>query len=129
MQAWATLVVYQALQALRLQTAAAVGWQEDRVSWEMLMRRIRWYAEENVQQVPLAQWFCDNAHELRLEKRGTRKRRDQSLPRELLNELRAVRPVDIELLPVRRPRYEKEARRTAASRIEFAAISPAPALT
>jgi hypothetical protein len=36
---------------------------------------------------------------------------------------------EIDLLPVRRPRCETEARRTAASRIEFAAVSPASAPT
>ncbi len=76
MQIWATLIVHQSLQGLRLETAAAAGWHEDRISWEMLMRRIQWYVNERADGQSLAEWLCANGHDLRLEKRGVRKRAD-----------------------------------------------------
>lgn len=85
-QVWSTLTVYQVLQDLRLEIAATTGWHEDDVSWEMLMRRIGWYARDP-QDVPLREWLCSHAERLCLKKRGTRKRRLAGLPPDVLLDL------------------------------------------
>lgn len=85
-QIWSTLIVYQVLQDLRLEVAACAGWKEDEVSWEMLMRRIAWYAKDKPKE-PLRRWLCRDARALNLKKRGTRKRRRLGLPEEVLAEL------------------------------------------
>lgn len=83
-QIWATLAVYQILQDLRLEIAAQTGWQEDDVSWEMLMRRIGWYAERPSLGPTLRGWLVTQAHRLNLRKRGVRARRLTQLPAEVL---------------------------------------------
>jgi hypothetical protein len=83
-QIWATLAVYQILQDLRLEIAAQTGWQEDDVSWEMLMRRIGWYAERPPANMSLRGWLVTQAHRLNLRKRGVRARRLTQLPAEVL---------------------------------------------
>jgi len=82
-QIWSTLMVYQLLQSLRLEVATSLGWKEDEISWEMLMRRVGWYAEE-LSPIPLNQWLCSQAQKLNLKKRGVRQRRRSELPDDVL---------------------------------------------
>jgi hypothetical protein len=90
-QVWATLTVYQVLQDMRLEVAHAHGWDEDDVSWEMLMRRIGWYAESRPQK-PLGDWLCEHVRPDHLKKTGTRKRRSTELPTQVLEELKQAGP-------------------------------------
>lgn len=85
-QIWSTLTVYQLLQSLRLEVAASQGWREDEISWEMLMRRVGWYAEE-APPISLGEWLCLHAHKLSLKKRGQRQRRRRELPDEVLQQV------------------------------------------
>jgi hypothetical protein len=94
-QIWSTLTVYQVLQDLRLDVAAASGWHEDDVSWEMLMRRIGWYAKDPPNKT-LREWLCSEAEGLSLKKRGVRKRRLQELPPDVLAQA-IPPPPDIEM--------------------------------
>jgi hypothetical protein len=98
-QIWSTLTVYQVLQDLRLEVAAATGWREDDVSWEMLMRRIGWYARDLPQET-LREWLCTKAEGLCLKKRGTRKRRLEQLPDEVMAEVMPA-PGDPDLAALR----------------------------
>jgi len=80
-QVWCTLAVYQVLQDLRLEIATANGWNEDEVSWEMLMRRIAWYAQRLVPtHKTLRDWLVQDGARLFLKKRGVRRRRLTALP-------------------------------------------------
>lgn len=90
-QLWSTLTVYQVLQDLRLEVATANGWREDDVSWEMLMRRIGWYARERPDKT-LRDWLCAEAENLYLKKRGTRKRRLEEIPPDVLAEVLPAPP-------------------------------------
>lgn len=90
-QIWCTLMVFQVLGCLRLQIAAKAGWHPDEVSWEMLMRRIGWYAERE-RTVSLVPWLLDNIDKLSLQKRGVRKRRMTELPQALLDEMKQHQP-------------------------------------
>jgi hypothetical protein len=85
-QIWSTLTVYQLLQSLRLQVAASQGWMQDEISWEMLMRRVSWYAQEAAP-ISLGEWLCLHAHKLSLKKRGQRQRRGTELPDEVLQQV------------------------------------------
>lgn len=82
-QIWCTLIVYQLLQDIRLEVASSMGWREDEISWEMLMRRVSWYAEETPP-MPLNHWLSSNAEKFSLKKRGVRERRRAELPAEVL---------------------------------------------
>jgi hypothetical protein len=82
-QIWSTLTVYQVLQDLRREIAGAHGWNEDEVSWQMLMYRIAWYGNSQ-EQLDLKDWLRTNAPALLLKKRGIRKRRRSELPAEVL---------------------------------------------
>lgn len=79
-QVWCTLAVFQVLQNLRLDIAASAGWKEDEVSWQMLIRRIGWYAEGRPPSKPLRTWLVEDAERLSLKKRGCRRRRITALP-------------------------------------------------
>jgi hypothetical protein len=94
-QIWSTLLVYQLLQSVRLEVAASQGWREDEISWEMLMRRVGWYAQE-APPIPLSEWLCLHADKLNLKKRGQRKRRRTELPDEVLQQALPP-PVDPDL--------------------------------
>lgn len=85
-QIWSTLMVYQLLQSLRLEVATSLNWREDEISWEMLMRRVSWYAEETPP-TPLNHWLCSQAQKLNLKKRGQRQRRRTELPDEVLQQI------------------------------------------
>jgi len=82
-QIWSTLTVYQVLQDLRLEIAHQSGWADDDVSWLNLMRWIGWYSERP-EKLPLREWLIENAEKAGLKKRGVRKRREDSLPSEVL---------------------------------------------
>jgi hypothetical protein len=91
-QIWATLTVYQVLQDLRLEAAQAAGWQEDDVSWEMLMRKISDYTRWPPPGQTLRQWLCSEDGREWLKKSGTRRRRITELPRQVQDE--ALPPPD-----------------------------------
>ena len=82
-QIWCTLAVYQVLQDLRLEISAENAWGPDEVSWEKLMRRISWHAEQPGQS-SMRDWLIKNAKRLGLRKTGTRKRRLAELPPALI---------------------------------------------
>jgi hypothetical protein len=104
MQVWCTLLVFQVLQSLRIQIAQTAGWNTDDVSWEMLMRRIAWYAEDSPDE-PLTEWLSRNAEKLNLKKRGVRKRTRSGLPPEVLAEMRTRVPEPVwDTLRTRTPR-------------------------
>jgi len=104
-QIWATLIVYQVLQDLRLDVAQAAGWKEDDVSWEMLMRRIGWYAEHPAEGQTLRDWLCADPDGLWLKKSGVRQRRISELSPELIAEaLPAPDDPDVKSLKLRKAR-------------------------
>jgi hypothetical protein len=102
-QIWSTLTVYQVLQDLRLEVAASTGWREDDVSWEMLMRRIGWYSRD-LPDASLRDWLCADAEGLCLKKRGTRKRRLDGLPPDVLADLLPAPPDPTLSTPTRNAR-------------------------
>jgi hypothetical protein len=81
-QIWSTLIVYQVLQNLRLDIAAAAGWDADDVSWAILVMRIGWYTERPRTE-SLRAWLTQGAKRLSLKKQGTRPRRRDDLPPEV----------------------------------------------
>jgi len=83
-QVWATLTVFQVLQDLRLEISTTAGWKADEVSWTMLVRRIGWYAETPHKDLSLRDWLVRNGPNLRLKKRGVRRRGTVELPRDVL---------------------------------------------
>jgi hypothetical protein len=104
-QIWATLIVYQVLQDLRLDVAHAAGWKEDDVSWEMLMRRIGWYAKHPAEGPTLRGWLCADPDGLWLKKSGVRQRRISELPPEVLAAaLPAPDDPDVKSLKLRKAR-------------------------
>ena len=109
-QIWATLTVYQVLQDLRLEIAQAAGWQEDDVSWEMLMRRIGDYARRPPAGQTLRDWLCADPERLWLKKSGTRKRRMSELPIPVQEQL--LRPPDDPPERVPGPRKARQGDRT-----------------
>lgn len=84
-QIWSTLTVYQVLQDLRLEIAYESGWSDDEVSWRNLVKRIGWYAERPRHQC-LRDWLISRAEKIYLRKQGTRKRRIEQLPSDVLAE-------------------------------------------
>jgi hypothetical protein len=103
-QIWSTLTVYQVLQDLRLEIACASGWRDDDVSWYNLMQRISWYAERE-RGKSLRSWLVSEAPRLSLQKRGTRKRRIEELPSDILAEcLPPPQPPDFGQIHSRPPR-------------------------
>jgi hypothetical protein len=91
-QIWCTLAVYQVLQDLRLEIAYSNRWNEDEVSWHNLMDRISWYAQNPTNKGTLRGWLVERAEYIYLKKRGTRKRRREGLPKEVLKECRKILP-------------------------------------
>jgi hypothetical protein len=78
-QVWCTLCVYQVLQHLRRTVAVTLNWEEEEVSWELLMRRIGVYVSQaRVETLP--QWLVANAADLGVRKTGRRVRRPTTLP-------------------------------------------------
>jgi len=124
-QIWCTLAVYQILQDLRLDIAVANAWNEDEVSWEMLMRRIALYAYRSMSRKPLRDWLVQDGARLFLKKRGTRRRRITKLPDEVAA---ACNPPpllpDLPPIPPRKPRQgDRRRSRKTASAIIVAALS------
>jgi len=122
-QVWCTLAVYQVLQDLRLDIAAANGWPDDDVSWEKLTRRIAWYAGKP-RTVPLREWLITNAENLFVRKSGTRKRRPEpeDLPPELISDPPQARPLK-KALPAREGRVRKSNKRTKVSFVVVAGLT------
>ena len=122
-QVWASLLVYQVLQHLRLTVAVAAGWQEDEVSWEMLMRRVPWYIEDASDEA-LEAWLTRQAATLLLKKRGVRARRKDSITAEHRRpcELPSA-PLDLPLLETRPARNDGNYGRTAPCRWEMAGLA------
>ena len=107
-QIWTTLTIYQVLQDLRLELAAAAGLGADDISWTNLMRHIAWYIEQPEGKPPLRTWLKDNATQFALAKRGTRPRRARQLAPEVLASLREPKAaLDPTVLHARRPRQGK----------------------
>lgn len=123
-QIWCTLTVYQILQDLRLEIAAANGWNEDEVSWYNLMRRISWYAQNPSNKGALRSWLVDNAERIYLKKRGVRKRRRDTLPKAVLKECRRIpAPPDPTQLKSRRARQGKPEPRKTSGQIIVGGLS------
>jgi len=112
-QVWSTLTAYQVLQDMRLEIAKEWGWKDDDVSWQILMRTISWYPERR-REKPLRAWLIENAEKAGLKKRGVRKRKDDSLGRQLLDVcLPPPQPPLVEKLDSRKGRQGKpEPRKT-----------------
>lgn len=124
-QIWCTLAVYQILQDLRLDIAVSNGWNEDEVSWEMLMRRIGLYAYQSVSPKPLRDWLVQDGARLFLKKRGIRHRRITRLPDAVMAACDPPPPLpDLPLIPPRKPRQgdHRRSRKTARATI-MAALS------
>ena len=88
-QIWCALAVYQILQDLRLDIAVANDWNEDEVSWEMLMRRIDLYSHL-CPASPLRDWLVQEGARLFLKKRGCRHRCPISRPSRRANRGRVI---------------------------------------
>lgn len=86
-QVWATLTIYQVLQHLRRDVADACGWDEEDVSWDLLMRRIGVYADQCPAE-DLMTWLLAGDPESGVRKTGKRIRRMASLPAAMLGNIR-----------------------------------------
>jgi hypothetical protein len=107
-QIWTTLTIYQVLQDLRLELAAAAGLGADDISWTNLTRHIAWYIEQPEGKPPLRTWLKDNATQFALAKRGTRPRRARQLDPEIMASIREPRAaLDLTVVQARRPRQGK----------------------
>ena len=113
-QIWSTLTVYQVLQDLRLEIAYESGWRDDDVSWHNLMNRINWYAERARDQ-SLRDWLVTKADKLFLKKQGTRKRRIEQLPSDVLAE--CLPPPPLSDLSELRPRKARQGDQTTPKRL------------
>jgi len=117
-QIWCTLAVYQILQDLRLDIAVSNSWNEDEVSWEMLMRRIGLYAYQSVLPKPLRDWLVQDGARLFLKKRGIRHRRITRLSDAVAAACDPPPPLpDLPLIPPRKPRQgdHRRSRKTRAT--------------
>jgi hypothetical protein len=123
-QIWCALAVYQILQDLRLDIAVANDWNEDEVSWEMLMRRIDLYSHL-CPASPLRDWLVQEGARLFLKKRGCRHRRITRLPDALAAACDPPPSLpDFPPIPPRKPRQgdQRRSRKTARPMI-MAALS------
>lgn len=123
-QIWCTLAVYQILQDLRLDIAMANDWNEDEVSWEMLMRRIDVYSYLGPAS-PLRDWLVQEGARLFLKKRGCRHRRITRLPDAVAAACDPPPPLpDFPPIPPRKPRQgdQRRSRKTERAMI-MAALS------
>jgi len=122
-QVWCTLAVYQVLQDLRLDIAASQGWPCDDVSWEILMRRIAWYAGQPGD-VSLRDWLVRNASRFNIRKTGTRKRGlgVEDLPPMPRPGTEEQKPLSKTLHP-RKPRARLDNKRTRMSLTVVAGLS------
>jgi hypothetical protein len=101
------------------------GWNEDEVSWEMLMRRIGLYAYKSVSPKSLRDWLVQDGARLFLKKRGIRHRRITRLPDAVAAACDPPPPLpDLPLIPPRKPRQgdHRRSRKTARATI-MAALS------
>jgi hypothetical protein len=78
-QIWCTLTVFHVLGSLRASVAEAAHWDEEEVSWELLMRRIGLYVQ-SPEALSLRDWLVANALDLGVRKAGRRPRRLEALP-------------------------------------------------
>lgn len=124
-QIWCTLAVYQVLQDIRLEIVSANGWREDEVSWYNLMQRIAMYATSPADyDVDLRTWLVSKAPDLYLKKRGTRKRRREALPEEVLKACRRTpAPPDPRSLKTSTPRQGSPEPRKNPSEIIVGGLS------
>ena len=107
-QIWTTLLLYQVLQDLRLELAAAAGLGADDISWTNMMRHIAWYIEQPEGKPPLRTWLKDNATNFAFAKRGTRPHRARQLDAEIVASIRKPKAaLDPTVLRARRPRQGK----------------------
>jgi hypothetical protein len=122
-QIWTTLTVYQVLQDLRLEVAASAGCRDSEISWLNLMRRISWYAESPSAR-SLRLWLKDEAPRLLLKKRGTRQRKLDELPKDILSQcLPPPCAADLSKLKPRKPRQGDTSRARRARPLFLAALS------
>jgi hypothetical protein len=104
-QVWCSLTVYYVLGSLRTSIAEAAHWDEDDVSWELLMRRIGMYLQ-TPEELSLCDWLVANALDLNLKKAGQRKRRPDVLPLSVCSAMRTI-PISsptLEHLASRKPK-------------------------
>lgn len=124
-QIWCTLAVYQVLQEIRLEIVSSNGWGEDEVSWYNLMQRIAMYTRNPASfETDLRTWLVTKAPDIYLKKRGTRKRRLEALPQEVLEACRRTpAPPDPRSLKTSKPRQSKPEPRHKATAIVVGGLS------
>ncbi len=125
LQIWATLTVYQVLQALRLDAAASRKMDVEEISWVNLLRRVSMYASSPIAGTTLRSWLCDPRRELYLAKRGVRQHSRQGLDPPLIADIRAF-ATEWDTPPPRKPRQGKPEPRTKKSEVIIAHLLPTP---
>ena len=104
LQLWSTLIIYQILQDLRLEIAATHGWDDDDVSWVMLLRYIAMYSEKDRAGQSLVEYLKLPRQRASMKKAGVRQRRLAELPPELMKEIGDARPPERVKVPSRKRR-------------------------
>jgi hypothetical protein len=107
-QVWATLTVYQVLQHLRLQVAHARGLREDDISWQRMVLRISLYTQVPAPKPEFTQWLLSRQQ---LCKQGTRKRRAERLPADVLKDCKEGRQ-QLEQLRTQAPQQKLKPRKS-----------------
>lgn len=87
LQLWSTLIIYSILQDLRLEIAAAHGWDDDDVSWRMLLRYITMYSERDRGGQSLVDYLLLPRKHASLKKAGVRKRRITELSEKVMDDI------------------------------------------
>jgi hypothetical protein len=121
-QIWSTLTVFQILQDLRLEIAAAQGLNEDQVSWHRLVYRISLYARVPEPKPPPREWLLAAP---KLAKQGQRLRRALHLPADVLKDTDdgMAQMLPLQTFPSRKPR-EGKPRKVRPSALIEAELSP-----
>ena len=102
-QLWATLLLYQLLDALRAAVARARAWGPDEVSWPLLMEAIGMYARQPRSQ-PLPAWLISHATDLDLRVAGVERRKRAPISRDLSVDLQTPWvPLPLAQIQPRRP--------------------------
>lgn len=125
-QIWTTLAVYQVIQDLRLEIAAAQGWAEDEVSWHNLMEIFSTYAYNPYKHGDLRAWLVTDGDSLFLRKSGTRQRRLTGLPLSVRRALPSVAEPNYDPLKDSKARQSKPQPRKKPSKTIVAGLSSMP---
>jgi len=127
-QVWASLLLYQLLDVLRLAVASARGWAPDEVSWAMLMEALGSYAAQP-RSAPLPGWLITHARELNLRVAGVERRTRVPISQALRTDLQTPRaPLSLDQItphrPYRRPDRFAAKKQTKPSQKVFVVLVP-----